>query len=327
MNKTDIEWTDYSWPIANGCRRVSPGCEGCYAERLTATRLRKTEKYRGLAVYGQHGPRWTGLARLWTKDLASPLRLRKPSRIFVADMGDLFFEGNTNEEIAAVFGVMAASPRHTFQVLTKRARRMREWFGWLDDKSFQQHSHGNQDTVIQREAWRLLGDRFPLHEVKGTLKAFPWPLPNVWLGVSAEDQQRADERIPELLRTPAAVRFVSYEPALGPIDLSQVRRFAPDTTGNPLMDAIDWIIVGGESGPRARPFDIAWARSIVEQAKRFDTACFVKQLGSRPHLKAVFYSDGSYAGGVKLPLKDRKGGDMSEWPADIRVRQWPEVRT
>ena len=134
MGKTSIEWTDHSWPIINGCRRISPGCGGargvggCYAERLISTRLSKTKKYGGLARFGKNGPQWTGATRLWLPDLDMPIRLRKPSRIFVADMGDLFYEAVTNEEIAAVFGVMAAASHHTFQVLTKRATRMREWF-------------------------------------------------------------------------------------------------------------------------------------------------------------------------------------------------------
>ena len=165
MGKTSIEWTDVSWPVINGCRRVSRGCENCYAERLAATRLAHLPKYQGLAVIkrgppkvlrrdfadgsvglrqvdGKARPQWTGEARLWAKDLDMPLRLRKPSRIFVCDMGDLFYEEVPDEQIAAVFGVMAACPQHTFQVLTKRPERMREWFRWVEATSRATRANG-----------------------------------------------------------------------------------------------------------------------------------------------------------------------------------------
>lgn len=132
MNKTSIAWTDYSWPIVNGCRRVSSGCGGsdgggCYAERLAATRLAHTPKYEGLSRMTPSGPRWTGETRLWEPDLLAPLRLKKPSRIFVADMGDLFYEGVSDETIDRVFAVMALAKRHQFQLLTKRPQRMRAY--------------------------------------------------------------------------------------------------------------------------------------------------------------------------------------------------------
>jgi protein gp37 len=142
-----------------------------------------------------------------------------------------------------------------------------------------------------------------------------WPIRNVWLGVSAENQETADERVPLLLQTPAAVRFVSAEPLLGHINFCYV----PDDKTRPEYSArysplgdLDWIIVGGESGPSARPCDVAWVRSIVEQCKEAGTACFVKQLGARPTIL-----------GLSAKTFDRKGGDMAEWPADLRVRQFP----
>lgn len=158
MGKTSIEWCDYSWPIANGCRRVSPGCGGasgvggCYAERLISTRLSKTPKYQGLAVFGEHGPRWTGDARFWMKSLTDPVLLRAPSRIFVADMGDLFFEKVTNEEIALVYAVASHEMRHTFQILTKRPERAAEWYEWLTGEAYKNH-----DPIVFGKSHHTMG--------------------------------------------------------------------------------------------------------------------------------------------------------------------------
>lgn len=227
---TSIEWCDHSWPVLNGCRRKSAGCVNCYAERLTATRLRHLPKYAGLAVYTAGGPRWTGASRLWKSDLAMPFRIRKPSRIFVADMGDLFFEENSFEDIAAVFGVMAACSQHTFQVLTKRPERAAEWSRWLETEAVDE---GSGRFVYRAEACRrealehfpavLDGSTPPALRERRTLMGYDqrWPLPNVHLGVSVESQPTADERIPLLRKLPAALRFVSAEPLLASVDLSQ----------------------------------------------------------------------------------------------------------
>jgi protein gp37 len=355
VGKTSIEWTDHSWPVVNGCRRVSAGCENCYAERLTATRLSQTPKYEGLAVMkpgptgfrrrdmadgsvrltkaqGPASPRWTGEARLWVPHLDMPLKLKKPSRIFVCDMGDLFYEGVTNEQIAAVFGVMAACPTHTFQVLTKRPARARAWFRWLD---------GFAGRTTPRAACVSLAQRRSEHPKLRQLddhRFWTWPLPNVWLGVSVEDQATADERIPILLDTPAALRFVSAEPLLGPVDLtpwlgyseSYDRFIGPCPHGRDPWDrceedctpgqvqGIKWVIVGGESGPGARPFDLEWGRAIVRQCAEVGVSCFVKQMGARP-----FWVDPTSGFEVPLNLGDRKGGETSEWPEDLRVRQFP----
>jgi protein gp37 len=313
MGKTPIEWTDQSWPVINGCRRVSAGCENCYAERLTATRLSQTPKYKGLAVFGKNGPRWTGEARLWLSHLDMPLKLKKPSRIFVCDMGDLFYEGVSDDTIAAVFGVMAACPQHTFQVLTKRPARAREWFRWVEEQAKGRH---RIPAIIEHAACILSGlggNADQLRRASNKLgfgQSSGWPIPWVWLGTSVEDQSTADERIPLLLDTPAALRFVSAEPLLGPVTiqpghLGGIGHLA-STFGNPL---INWVIVGGESGPGARPFDVAWGHALVDQCAAAGAPCFVKQLGAKP---------------LGQRLKDRKGGDPSEWPADLRVRQFPQ---
>lgn len=341
---TSIEWTDASWPVLAGCKPVSPGCANCYAERLTATRLKNVPKYKGLAVIGQNGhPHFTGESRLWREHLDWPLKWKQPRKIFVADMSDLFYEGVSDVEIDEVFAIMARCPQHTFQVLTKRADRMRQYFErWPDGMGrghWIAHKMNNGPTVSL-------------------------PLRNVWLGVSVENQKTADERIPHLLETPAAVRFLSVEPMLESIGLGPLgwntRCPACGSMGlasgrggvmcqtcayrgqltivDYVPDArINWCIVGGESGPGARPFDLAWARSIVRQCRASGTRCFVKQLGSRPIMTwlpewhevsgEMRYEIAAQSGVFNVKLKDRKGGDPDEWESGLRVREFPEVRT
>jgi len=291
---TNIEWTDETWNPTRGCSRVSPGCVNCYAERV-AVRF----EWRNVAGEGGekiapgpfHGfittknghPSWTGKVELIESKLLEPLRWKKPRRVFVNSMSDLFHESLPPEHIAEVFRVMQRADWHTYQILTKRADR--------------------------------------LAEIMPRIVATFGLMPHVWLGVSVENQHYADERIPLLLQTPAAVRFVSYEPALGPIDFSRYIAVYMQNLSGDHHSGLDWIIVGGESGPGARQFDIAWARKTVEQCKAAGVACFVKQLGADPQ--------GSLQPGLypaqPMPLRDRKGGDMEEWPADLRVRQFPAV--
>jgi protein gp37 len=283
---TAIEWTDQTWNPVRGCSRVSAGCVHCYAERIAARFCRggagvgRGGPFGGFAKSTPDGPRWTGRVELIPEKLEQPLHWKRPRRVFVNSMSDLFHEKLDGDDIGKVFAVMAQAERHTFQVLTKRPQRM------LDFVNLWTGSY-----------------------ITGRV------LPNVWLGVSVEDQATADERIPLLLQTPAAVRFVSYEPALGPVDL---RVYLGLVT---LYRVPFWIIIGGESGPGARPFDLAWAQSVIEQCKAAGVACFVKQLGSHPVRKC---SDLSHPNCVdQVPLVSAKGGDPSEWSADLRVREFP----
>lgn len=368
---TSIEWTDKTWNPVRGCSRVSPGCDNCYAmgqaHRYSGV-SKKTGKalpFHGLTTKRNGKVDWTGVARFIPEALEEPLHWREPQRIFVNSMSDLFHHSVTNEEIAAVFGVMAACPQHTFQVLTKRPERMREWFVWLEDQS----DSGELDevgTTLMYAADYLKGSLWSSRVAE--LEHPSWPLTNVWLGVSAEDQQRADERIPELLSTPAAVRFVSAEPLLGPIDLTRIvnagEMFAPfnalgrwnlSVFAGSSNTGIDWVIGGGESGPGARAFHIDWARSLRNQCREAGVAFFLKQVGANLRerndvgfdrandpdcawdlSRRLFdggviedYPDGvrnDYQGApVRIRLIDRKGGDMSEWPEDLRVREFPEV--
>lgn len=302
-----IEWTEKTWNPTRGCSVVSPGCTNCYAMRQAHRFSGPGKPYDGLTKMTGAGPQWSGRVVLAPAHiLEAPLHRRTPSTYFVNSMSDLFHEELSNEAIAAVFGVMAACPQHTFQVLTKRAERMREWFTWIQ--------HFDQDATTQclvfaGATWGR--DAFP-----GA--AWRWPLPNVWLGVSVEDQRRAEERIPHLVSTPAALRFLSCEPLLGPVDLRRVFD-GPPKGGQLCRDhGLGWVIVGGESGNGARPMDLAWARRIVEDCKRAHVPVFVKQLGREPMRDR--WSDGDWA---RLPLANRKGNDPTEWPADLRVREMP----
>lgn len=281
---TNIEWTDETWNPIRGCSRVSAGCDHCYAIRQAHRQNHPGGAYEGLTKIRTRMD-WSGVVRLVPEKLDEPLKWRKPRRVFVNSMSDLFHESLPFLDIDDVFETMAEADRHTYQVLTKRPERMLEFCQWRNQR------------------WGRP------------------PLANVWLGISVEDQRTADERIPLLLQTPAAVRFVSYEPALGPVD------FGPtwmdrDRYGANCIDGgatIDWIIVGGESGPGARPCDVAWIRSVVQQCKAAGVPCFVKQVGSRP----VVQHPMQVGALVDAPCADRKGGDPSEWPEDLRVREFP----
>jgi protein gp37 len=238
---TAIEWTDETWNPVTGCTKVSPGCDHCYAERVT-------ERFHGRGSFER--------VVLHPERLDKPLRWSKPRKVFVNSMSDLFHEQVPDEFIAEVFAVMALAPQHTFQVLTKRHGRMRSL---LSDPTF-----GSNFGPM----WAAMVERDETFEV-------PWPLPNVWLGVSVEDQRWADIRIPALLDTPAAVRFVSAEPLLGPVRLRPwVSPFTTDVS-------VDWVIVGGESGPGARPMHPDWARSIRDQCGALGVPFLFKQWGGR----------------------------------------------
>jgi protein gp37 len=321
-DRSAIEWTDATWNPVRGCSRVSTGCERCYAEGQAARFAGPGRPFEGLAEFTPRGPRWTGKIRLVEDALELPLHWRKPRRVFVNSMSDLFHEDVPDEFIAAVFGVMASSPQHTFQILTKRAGRLRRWLAWLEQMAERVAAVFDEDPLTWRRAHvlRAAALRQGAHPKAsaGDLEERGWPLPNVWLGVSVEDQRAADERIPHLLATPAAVRFLSCEPLLGPVDLGDAlsREGAPLDHGGASAEqevpAIDWVIVGGESGYRARPLEVEWVRSIVEQCRAAGVPAFVKQLGSA-------WTGPSY------PFTDTKGADPEEWPADLRVRQYPEV--
>lgn len=267
---TSIEWTDRTWNPVRGCALVSPGCTNCYAMRVAHRFSASGAPYDGLTKGREKlGPVWTGQARFIPSALVEPLSWRKPQRIFVNSMSDLFHDDITNEQIAAVFGAMAAAPQHKFQLLTKRPERMRRWFDWL--RSLADEPALNCAALLLETEPEMDG---PIHCKYGPNPDASWPLPNVWIGVSVEDQQRADERIPHLLATPAAVRFLSCEPLLGAVRLDGLLRGKP--SHSPFLD---WVICGGESGPGSRPMHPAWTRSLRNQCGGAGVPFFFKQWG------------------------------------------------
>ena len=366
MSATNIEWADRVWNPVTGCTKVSAGCKNCYAEgiakRLWATQYPPVDPS---LANGNGAPRPRRFTDVQTHEdrLLEPLKWRKPARIFVNSMSDLFHEDVPDAFIDCVFGVMALAPHHTFLVLTKRADRMRRYLASSarPDAVFDALYDARIAERFGRQADALMCRGMDRVESRGTHHA-EWPLSNVHLGVSVENQSTADERIPELLQTPTAIRWVSYEPALGPVDFGNLRGGTFDAlTGCGDRErlheweetpSLDWTVVGGESGHGARPFDIAWARRTVEQGKRAGVPVFVKQLGALPF---EFVKDPGYhvdyAGDLRaftmsLPklesigkahgrivhticnqqIRNCKGGDQAEWPEDLRVRELPEVR-
>lgn len=318
MTKSKIEWTDRTWNPTVGCARVSPGCEHCYAETMAARCVSMSAAQGRESVYlpvvDVARRRWNRTCVTVPERLEDPLRWKKPAMVFVNSMSDLFHDDVPFEFIAAVFGIAAATPRHTYQILTKRPERMREFFRWIEHEAYVQEL----DTADVCTSMMKLG-------VGAEVRT--WPLPNVHLGVSVEDQARAEERIPVLLECPAELRFLSCEPLLGPVDIAECLddEYAPRDHGGAMAEehgpSIGWVIVGGESGPGARDCEVAWVRSIVDQCKAADVPVFVKQLGARPVVQRFGTSRDQLV--VSLKLKSRKGADPSEWPADLRVQEMP----
>lgn len=287
---SNIEWTDATWNPTTGCRKVSPGCLNCYAERMSHRLRRMGRPEYQDATNGQG--RFTGRVATLLDRLSEPLCWRKPRRVFVNSMSDLFHKDVPFEFIAKVFGVMSLAPQHTFQILTKRSERMLEWFKWIKTQWEQlgvEYEDGSRDANI---VLQFLADADIGQSVSWEYFPQPWPLPNVWLGVSTEDQERADERIPNLLRCKAAVRFLSCEPLLGPLDLRRYLHHAPcpehPSEGTKAAsfgcmgcsDRLQWVIAGGESGPNARPMHPDWIKSIRDQCVAARVPFFFKQWGN-----------------------------------------------
>lgn len=323
MNPTKIEWCDETWNPVSGCSKVSQGCKNCYAER-DFPRPYPGRKFTDVRCHPER--------------LDQPVRKVKGKRIFVNSMSDLFHQDVPFEFIASVFAIMGHTTRHAYLVLTKRPARMLEFFEWALQYEIDGEWFAIPPTHI--EAGERIADHWP--------KSIPWtphhghragydncgpsfPYENVWLGVSVEDQATADERIPLLLQTPAAVRFVSAEPLIGRVDFcehlgmwwNQTMKCFESVGQKFNPGGLDWVIVGGESGPGARPFNAQWARSIVAQCKAASVPVFVKQLGARPADIVGDPEAFNYGEVLPLSLHDRKGGDWSEWPEDLRVREFP----
>lgn len=372
-HRTAIEWTDVSAnPLRAvtregktgwACVKVSSGCANCYAESVN----RRFGTGRPFTADGMKDVRVVldeqRITRMVTASIRGPFRAPdgRP-KCFIGDMTDIFGPWVDDDTLDCIFATFALRPDIDFQVLTKRPERMAEYLltgGSIGERYNERETHvGLTALGMVLDACSVnygskLGNGVMLRR-DGELCA--WPLPNVWLGTSVEDQQRADERIPHLLRCPAAVRFLSVEPLLGPVDLrrwvggSDTSEYDVEPTDahcvvcGCVWDEDDgshecppgfirpsWVIVGGESGPKARPCNAEWMHSVVRQCSAAGVPCFVKQLGA-------CFSDainGIAGRSLDIPpegmellshrLRDPKGGDMSEWPDDLRVRHWPVV--
>lgn len=297
-DKTDIGWTDATWQIITGCSVDTPGCKLCYAMDLAGTRLKNHPSRVGLTrvVNGKHV--WTGEVRFNDGWLQQPLQWKKPRLIFVAAHGDLFHPNVKDEWLDQIFATMNLAHWHTFQILTKRSERMRQYLC--------------SDTTPGRQ-WAQIGAiagkaKLADKEIVTASNRLDRPLPNVHVGVSCEDQKRANLRVPDLLATPAAKRFVSAEPLLGPIDFATPGWLKPPLVKvEPHPVYIDQIITGGESGRgqrRPRPVHVEAFRSIRDQCERYPTAFFHKQNGSWLHESQFRH--------VTTPL-----------PANV-ARKWPD---
>lgn len=294
---TKIEWAEETWNCVTGCTRVSEGCDHCYIERTPPFRM----QHRSFDKPGVGGT--TGV-KLHSERLHLPLRWKKPCRVFVNSLADLFHDEVPDQFIAEVFAVMALARQHTFQLLTKRHARLK---ALLAKSTF--------PTLVEHRMYR----RHPYGP------RLVWPLPNAWIGVSVESQQWADIRIPTLLETPAAVRWLSCEPLLGPVDLDKWLLWADGSIRYSEPEAgiagLDWIVCGGESGPGARPMHPNWARRLRDQCAGAGVPFFFKQFGEYGQVPKTL-PDGRYAldpgvtvaddGTVYLP------GDLV-WPDGLRV--------
>lgn len=316
---TNIEWTDKSWNPIVGCSKVSAGCVNCYAinqayrnwqmaKNLEKQKQGRLAYYQYLTTKNNSNLKWTGIIYFVEEALKIPLRRRKPTRFFVNSMSDLFHESAQTEWIDKIFAIMALCPQHTFQILTKRADRMAEYF-----------AKNPQERWVPL-IWEFADSPCLGHLIEDLEQGKT--LSNVWLGVSVENNAACD-RIPYLIDTPAEIKFLSCEPLLEEIEFSWEEKqkeiytgggWVPDDRqlcGNYLSD-IDWVIVGGESGSRSRPCQISWIEKIVEQCLCFNVPVFVKQLGTNNN--------------NNIKTKNRKGGDFDNFPEFLKIRQFPNKR-
>lgn len=327
-----IAWTKHTFNPWWGCQRVSPGCERCYAETF-AKRL-------GKKIWGPTAERRFFGAAHWAEPLkwnAAAAKAGERHRVFCASMGDVFEDRpDLAGEREKLWALIQLTPHLDWLLLTKRPENIRRLLpsGSVEFGRINEHARvlsGRTDIAV-----------FPTQ--RHGMVPLEWPLPNVWLGTTVEDQQRAEERIPHLIVVPAKVRFLSCEPLLGPLNLS--KWMDEDELGF-VNSEIDWVIIGGESGPGARPFDFAWARSLIWQCRNggrtIEPRPFLKQLGAAPrgdwgtgtppthHLTDITVQprresiELSRFKNGRWRLRDRAGADPAEWPEDLRVREFPEV--
>lgn len=312
---TTIAWCDETWNPLLGCSRQGPGCDNCYAMLFMHRNLRP--EHRGLTIlrpasHARPGVDWSGEVRMLPERLALPFTWRKPARIFTTSASDPFHPRVPFEYVAAIFGIVAATPWLTHLMLTKQPDRARAFFRWYEGTS----GAGASSIAALYEARSQLDKHasdtaHAVDRVQLSLRSPPpWPLPNLHLGVSVEDKRRADERIPELLACSNALPWISAEPLLEGFSI------AP-WLDRPGRRGLRWVVVGGESGRRARRYRVEWARDMIRECQNAGVAVFHKQLGAQP--EAIDYPGGY----LPLRLVDKKGEDPAEWPEGLDVRQWP----
>lgn len=309
-----IQWTHHTFNPWRGCTKVSDGCKFCYADKLSG-RNPKT-----LGIWGKNGTRVVAAESYWREPLkwnAAAEKAGERHRVFCASLADVF-EGEDTMPLG-YYGVIRNARVRLFQLIEQTPH-----LDWL---------------LLTKRPENILNQVDEVY-TKCLVQPSRWPLPNVWLGTSVENQQTADERIPHLLRVPAAVRFLSMEPLIGDVWLSDDALHGQwcvnESNERVRGPRINWVIAGGESGPGARPCNVEWIRSIVQQCRAAGVACFVKQLGARPETtlasrsewpghrdKCHQFEDAGETSGCYMRLTDPKGGDPDEWPADLRVRELP----
>ncbi|HEU4344070.1 MAG TPA: DUF5131 family protein [Candidatus Binatia bacterium] len=318
---TSIQWADDTHNFWRICTKVSPGCKNCYAETLLKNR---------------RGEKWgKGAPRIRLKAFDAPIRWNK--KPWVCDLCGSRSAANRRDNGSCLNPLCpyrdgSAGSFHRRRVFSLS---LGDWLDeevpieWLADMLNVIHQCPNLDFLLltkRPENWSPRMESIRLHGLDQKWVSTKWdmenqPPHNVWIGVSVEDQQRADERIPQLLKIPARIRFLSVEPLLGPVRLdfewrNDLQRW--DSAGRELEPRrIDWVIVGGESGPGARPCKVDWIRSVRDQCKAAGVPMFVKQLGSNPHRNGEDESE------TTILLDHKKGGDISEWAEDLRIREFP----
>lgn len=351
---TKIEWAEATWNCLVGCTPVSAGCLNCYAAGdvwrhshpcKTGPRAGQPNipEFVGLTVKRNGRAVFNGQVRMLEDKLTVPLKRKKATRWFVNSLSDLFHESVPFEFVDRVMAVAALCPQHQFLVLSKRAERMEEYFAGMSDPERTLDLIDAMAEFVGKGA-EFAGERRTAHLAN---RERLLPLPNVWLGVSCEDQVAADARIPHLLRCPAAVRFLSCEPLLGAIDLKPVLSVSAVqrstmlgyTLASRIVNSM-WVIVGGESGRGTRACNVEWVRSIVGQCRDAGVSCFVKQLGKRIEIRNDSFDEWPREGdglatddpdwrpnhqgeAVIVRAENSKGGNPDEWPEDLRVREMP----
>jgi protein gp37 len=322
---TKIEWVQDSdgnpgktWNPIVGCSKISAGIQQAYRNEAMGAKLDnpvRLKHYEGLTEKRGNRVEWTGIVRFVPEALEVPLKTKKSTTWFVNSMSDLFHPSVQFEWLDRIFAVMSLTPHHTYQILTKRPDVMLEYFGDIEKRRIKiAHTFVYPSENPEYLAW--------VRSPRSVQVYSKLPLPNVWLGVTVERQKEADERIPLLLQTPAAVRFLSCEPLLEKIDWKKawIRSAVKGTPlfkiteKSSLSSPIDWVIVGGESGANARPFDLQWARDIVAQCKAADVPGFMKQFGSNAYDSA----------NPDWKPERGKNGDRAKFPVELQVREMPK---